>query len=170
MIILAIDPGTKQSAYVLYEWYPTTEDPFGGDILEKGIERNEDLLNTIGTFNSIDRIAIEMIGHYGLGMAVGKEVFQTCVWIGRYWQHARTHGLQESQIEMVMRREIKLFVCGDARAKDPNIRQALLDAFGPAGTKKAPGKTYGVTTHIWSALAVAVASAAGKGRAGFQEK
>jgi hypothetical protein len=42
------------------------------------------------------------------------------------------------------------------RAKDQNIRQALIDRLGPPGTKKNPGPTYGVTSHMWSALAVAV--------------
>ena len=37
-----------------------------------------------------------------------------------------------------------------------NIRQALLDLIGPQGTKKAPGPTYGVRSHEWAALAVAV--------------
>jgi hypothetical protein len=42
------------------------------------------------------------------------------------------------------------------RAKDPNVRQALLDKIGPVGTKKNPGPLYGVSGHGWSALAVAV--------------
>jgi hypothetical protein len=53
---------------------------------------------------------------------------------------------------------------GNQRAKDPNIRQALLDIFpgtgGGAtpqiGTKAKPGPLYGVTSHAWSALAVAI--------------
>jgi hypothetical protein len=62
----------------------------------------------------------------------------------------------EGRAELVFRRDVKLHLCGSARAKDPNIRQALLDRFGPVGTKKAPGPLYGVKSHIWSALAVAV--------------
>ncbi len=37
-----------------------------------------------------------------------------------------------------------------------NIRQALIDRFGPPGKKKAPGATYGLSGDMWSALAVAV--------------
>jgi len=42
------------------------------------------------------------------------------------------------------------------KAKDANIRQALIDKLGPVGTKKSPGPLWGVKSHIWSALAVAV--------------
>jgi len=45
------------------------------------------------------------------------------------------------------------------RAKDANIRQALLDLIGPQGTKKTPGPTYGIKSHTWAALAVAVYAA-----------
>ena len=54
-----------------------------------------------------------------------------------------------------------MHLCGHPRAKDPNIRQALLDRFGPGrekalGTKKAPGALYGIKGDEWAALAVAI--------------
>jgi hypothetical protein len=58
--------------------------------------------------------------------------------------------------ELVYRRDVKMFLCGSNRAKDGNIRQALLDLVGPQGTKKAPGPTYGLRGDEWAALAVAV--------------
>jgi hypothetical protein len=77
------------------------------------------------------------------------------VWIGRFveaWRGSYT---------LMFRREVKLHLCGQARAKDPNVRQALIDRFGPGrekaiGTKKQPGPLYGVSADVWSALAVAV--------------
>jgi hypothetical protein len=36
------------------------------------------------------------------------------------------------------------------------VRQALIDRLGPQGTKKNPGPTYGMRSHLWAALAVAV--------------
>jgi hypothetical protein len=36
------------------------------------------------------------------------------------------------------------------------VRQALIDRLGLQGTKKAPGPTYGIKSHEWAALAVAV--------------
>jgi hypothetical protein len=93
-------------------------------------------------------IAIEMIASYG--MAVGADVFQTCVEIGRFVEVA------EGNVSLVFRRDVKMHLCGSARAKDANIRQAMLDRLGPVGTKKAPGPLYGVKSHIWAALAVAI--------------
>jgi hypothetical protein len=51
---------------------------------------------------------------------------------------------------------VKMHLCGNQQAKDKNIRQALLDKVGPVGVKKTPGPCYGVKSHAWSALAVAV--------------
>ena len=55
---------------------------------------------------------------------------------------------------------MKLTLCGDARAKDPNIRAALIDRWGGSkaaavGTKKSPGPLYGFKSDMWAALAVA---------------
>jgi hypothetical protein len=36
-----------------------------------------------------------------------------------------------------------------------NVRQALLDKYGAPGTKKAPGLTYGISSHVWAAFALA---------------
>ena len=35
-----------------------------------------------------------------------------------------------------------------------NIRQALIDRFGPQGSKKNPGPTFGFGGDTWAALAV----------------
>jgi hypothetical protein len=86
-------------------------------------------------------------------MAVGASVFETCVWIGRFMQVSQQAG---SDFSRVFRRDIKLHLCNSPRAKDGNVRQALIDRLGPQGTKKAPGPTYGVKSHEWAALAVAV--------------
>ncbi len=52
--------------------------------------------------------------------------------------------------------EVKIHLCNHPRAKDPNIRQALIDRFGAPGTKKNQGATYGLAGDMWSALGVAV--------------
>lgn len=144
-LILAIDPGTTQSGVVLY---------LDGRVIESGIHDNPTVLEIIGRTDA-EQLAIEMVESFG--MAVGKEVFRTVWWIGRFaqaWMDRR--GALPAE---VTRRAVKLHLCGSSRAKDPNIRQALLDKLGPQGTKAAPGPTYGVKSHAWSALAVAVTAA-----------
>ncbi len=139
--VLAIDPGTTESAYVVIE---------GGAIVENRKFRNDDMLSMLGARcgHITGHLAVEMVASYG--MPVGAEVFETVLWIGRFiqaWQGGYTK---------VYRRDVKLHLCGSARAKDGNIRQALLDRFGAPGTKKNPGATYGISGDVWSALAVAV--------------
>lgn len=102
--------------------------------------------------NNLPLVAIEMISCYG--MPVGAEVFETCLWIGEFRAIMRPQ-----PVTLCYRRDIKLHLCGTAKAKDSNVRQALIDRLGKPGTKKDPGPTYGVTSHMWSALAVAVYAA-----------
>lgn len=143
-MILAIDPGTTQSGWVLLS---------GARVVECGVDSNADVLRMVQE-STANRLAIEMIASYG--MAVGREVFATCVWVGRFQQAWR----DPEAVRLVYRQEVKLGLCHSPRAKDANIRQALIDLLGPQGTKKAPGPTYGVSSHAWSALAVAVTARA----------
>jgi hypothetical protein len=94
-------------------------------------------------------VAVEWIESYG--MPVGKEVFQTVFQIGQIAGWLRRKG----SVRLIPRKDVKLSLCGFSRAKDPNVRQSLLDAIGPVGTKKAPGPLYGVSSHYWAALGVA---------------
>lgn len=136
---IAVDPGNERSALV---WFDTgTARPYDSMIV-----RNEEAVELVRD----ERIVCEMIASYG--MPVGREVFETCVWIGRFWQAA-------SSCELVYRRDVKLHLCGSARAKDANVRQALLDLYGgkaAVGTKKKPGPLHGFRKDLWAALAVAV--------------
>lgn len=56
----------------------------------------------------------------------------------------------------ILRPSVKTHICGTPRAKDANVRQAIHDRLGAPGTKKAPGVTYGVTSHSIQALALAL--------------
>lgn len=149
MTILAIDPGCHESASV---WL------VDGRPQNPRKEPNEALLERLrGPLTCAhDVLAIEMIASYG--MAVGREVFETCLWIGRFVEVGTWRGMQTV---LVYRRDVKLFLCQSARATDSNIRAALLDLYGPGkekaiGSKKAPGPLYGLKGDMWSALAVAL--------------
>lgn len=143
MRIMAVDPGPIESGWCLM---------LDGMILQAGVDDNQTLLAMLQGWelHMGDTLAIEMIASYG--MAVGREVFETCVWVGRFAQAWH----QPNAVRLVYRRDVKLHLCGNAKAKDANIRQALLDLLGPQGTKKEPGPTYGVKSHAWAALGVAV--------------
>jgi hypothetical protein len=101
-----------------------------------------------------------MIASYG--MPVGREVFETCLWIGRFVEAWASRG---GEYRLVYRREVKLHLCESVRANDANIRAALIDRFGPGkpaaiGTKKAPGPLYGLKGDEWAALGVALTASA----------
>ena len=138
-MILAIDPGSEKSAWVFL---------FNKKIVAHGIHENDAILNVINN-GGYAHLAIEMIASYG--MPVGKEVFETCVWIGRFIERA-----MPLKAHLIYRKDEKMFLCGSMKAKDGNIRQALIDLLGKPGTKKNPGATYGIKADEWSALAVAV--------------
>lgn len=147
MSVVAIDPGNEQSAWL--ELDPRCVTPIGFGIVE-----NNELLRMLQRWPSdaADHLAIEMVASYG--MPVGREIFDTVLWTGRYiqaWSAPHT---------LVYRRDVKMHLCGNNAAKDANVRQALIDRFGPGkelavGTKKQPGPLYGVTADVWSALAIA---------------
>jgi hypothetical protein len=149
-VILAIDPGPLQSGFVLFD---------GRKVHQAGVLANELMLKAVvsgaGLQCPADRLAIEKIE--AMGMAVGADVFETVHWSGRFQQAWR----EPARVQRVTRRQVKLGLCGNMRAKDPNIRQALIDMLGAPGTKANRGPTYGVISHAWSALAVGVIAAGG---------
>lgn len=148
-IVLAIDPGNTETGYALI--CSETCRP-----IDIGKVDNHELLPRLlcADLGNADVTAIEMVASYG--MAVGKEVFETCVWIGRYLQAS------EGKAGLVYRRDVKLHHCHSSKAKDSNITQALIDRFASGeanrgkGTKAAPGWFYGFKADIWQAYALAV--------------
>jgi S-methylmethionine-dependent homocysteine/selenocysteine methylase len=147
MTVLAIDPGSEQSAYVLWD---------GEKVQAHQKLSNEQLRRMLWSARSemADRAVIEQVASYG--MAVGAEVFATCVWTGRFMEATP----ETWDPELMPRKDVKLHLCGQARAKDANIRQALIDRFGgkeqAIGKKSAPGPLYGLKADEWQALALAV--------------
>jgi hypothetical protein len=154
---LGIDPGNIETAYVIYD--DVTHNPVAFDKVP-----NDQMLALISTLNW-DAAAIEMIASYG--MPVGKEVFETCLWIGRYIEATKrlTRALTP-EVKLVYRKDVKMHLCHSTKAKDSNIRQALMDRYGSTrelalGTKKQPGPLYGFHADVWAALGVAITAAEG---------
>lgn len=146
-MIISIDPGNIESAYCLID--ENTFKPIEFDKI-----KNDDLIVKLDTLlkkYNIYAVVIEMIASYG--MPVGKEVFDTCVWIGRFYERSIKH---VGEISYIYRKEEKMNLCGTMKAKDSNIRQALIDRFGVVGTKKEKGWFYGFKKDIWSAYAVGI--------------
>lgn len=152
-VVIGLDPGPEQSAVVVVE---------NGRVIEQGFWDNPSVVTWIGPHGSPlvaanPEIVIEKVESFG--MAVGAEVFETVFWSGRFAEAWRRVAGYEAR--RLGRRDVKLHLCGTARAKDTNIRAALLDRFGPGkqkaiGTKATPGPLYGLTGHSYAALAVAV--------------
>ena len=142
--ILAIDPGPTESAYL---W------------LENGLPTafakvENDCVLGICRAARHSRLTIGKVASYG--MPVGREIFETVYWTGRFDQ---AYGGDAQRIE---RTEIKMHLCHTLKGvNDSVIRQALIDRYGPGkdiaiGTKKKQGPLYGITKDCWAALALAV--------------
>jgi hypothetical protein len=147
--ILAIDPGTTHSGWCRYQ---------DGRVIESGVIENAAVVG-LHYLRQDDDMAIEMVASYG--MAVGAETFRTVWWAGRFAQQwvDRTGRLPME----IFRKDVKLHLCGTTKAKDTNIRHALIDRYGGEGGREAavgrkatPGPLYGVVSHAWPALAVAI--------------
>lgn len=99
----------------------------------QSIKMENERVETVVSNVDYDVLVIEMIASYG--MPVGKEIFETCVWIGRFKELAI---IKNKKVDYIYRKEEKINLCQSMKAKDSNIRQALIDRFGVVGTKKNP--------------------------------
>ncbi len=148
--ILALDPGPVRSALVSLD---------GDEVRWTQIAPNADIRNELrATVGEV--LVIEQIESFG--MAVGREVFETVYWAGRFaeaWEDKEPK-YQPCLAHRLPRRAVKLHLCGTSRAKDGNIRQALIDRYGgkeaAIGRKAQPGPLYGIKADLWAALALGV--------------
>jgi hypothetical protein len=151
--ILAIDPGPEKSSWVVWDGERVTNrchmqndalaDMFIGDDLGR------DLV-------AADMLAIEMIAP--MGLRVGAEVFETAYWVGRFVQ-----SWAPRPFVRIERRDVKTYLCGTQRCKDADIRAAIIRKFFgdhvDTRPNRWPAPLDGITTHMWSALAVALTAA-----------
>lgn len=164
MRILAIDPGPSECGVVVID--------SAGIVLAR-------VMTTADTLALVRHRSWGMGGSDGVcvcewfkarGMPLGDESLQTV----RVEGAIREAWFEDSTFHPLSRADVKLHLCGSAKAKDPNVRAALLDRYGgkaaiapgrkgkpatrkrPAEPFRAPGPLHGLKEHCWAALAVAV--------------
>lgn len=164
MTVFAIDPGTSESAWAIVR---------NGEFLAGAKTRNQDVewdAEMICNRASVNVCAVERIASYG--MVVGAEVFETAYWSGRFCQVLERLGFFTAR---PTRKEVVVHLCGSAKAKDANARQAIIDRLGPPKIETwperfhkktgeplpprkvvVPGPTHGISGDVWAALAVAL--------------
>lgn len=153
MINIGIDPGTTRSAFAVL----VAE----SRLIEFGILPNEELLKRFRDGDFSSHVAtFEEVRSYG--MAVGKSVFETVLWCGRFME---AYENQSQRLAYRLGRlDVKLHLCKSPKAKDANVRQAIIDRYEPTGGGKEPaigiksnkGPLFGVSKDVWAALGVAI--------------
>jgi hypothetical protein len=160
--ILAIDPGTVDSGYVLANAHTLRPIQFGKVNNHDLIDIMTDLFE--GSKGKQFDIAIEMLASYG--MPVGRDVLETAVWVGRFTQKVSDYKVLKphriNRMRWIYRQEEKLTLCHSPKANDATIKHALIDRFAYGepnfgkGTKKSPGWFYKFSKDVWQAYAVLV--------------
>lgn len=155
MNLLAIDPGTTESAVIVYPWKLP--------LLFFDKMKNEHVLDFIYSEKYYYKhMTIEQIQSYG--MPVGKSTFKTVFWSGRFVEAASKSTIPNLKIKEITRKEVCLNICNSPRASDTNIITAIVDRFDPdrnfgkhgKGWKSNHGPFYGFFKDIWQAFALAL--------------
>lgn len=147
--VIAIDPGTDESGVVIWD---------GEKIIHSEKFWNKDILNLLrdGWPRGLDcDLTIEQIRSYG--KPVGQEVFDTCVWCGRFEEAWYSSTGQSTTY--ISRLDVKKNICHRGIADDGQIRKCLIDRFGPKPTKKKDNPVYNgfkPAYDEWQAWALAV--------------
>jgi hypothetical protein len=151
--ILGIDPGPERCGVVVY---CTTERRC---IFAKVLD-TEPLLfrrfKSLVKLHAVELVGIERVQSYGIA---GGSLLRTSEVVGRLWQSAIA---LEVAMRLVYRREVlSALDVGGRGNRDSLVRARLIDMHGgtraaAVGRKASPGPLYGVSSHAWSALAVAI--------------
>lgn len=145
---IAIDPGTLKSGVIYYEM------PGELPLVIASKELDNDAVLIALAEASYDAVSIEMIAKYEMA---GQTTFDTCFWIGRFFQQASLKGVVP---DLVFRRDVWYSLCGRGRGNDMVVRAGVYELYGgkekACGKKQNPGPLFGVTGHAMQALAVAI--------------
>ena len=115
MIVIGVDPGPTQSAFVVWD---------GELVMQHEICPNKELRDYLedwaafGCLCDINKIPSAIVFEQveSFGMAVGRDVFETVFETGRMFQVVKFLAWR------MPRREVKMHLCHSMRAKDSNIQ------------------------------------------------
>lgn len=175
MRLLAIDPGPRESAYVVFDPDRSVlvryDDGRLGDVRGRlqsfGILPNDVMLSMLRAIRvagidgdtTLGLAVIEQVASYGA--VVSTSIFETVRWAGRFEEALDSRGVR---VDRVGRLPVKVHLTGKANTKDAHVNAVLKGRYGgdsAKGTKAKPGPLYGVSRDVWAALAVAVAYSEG---------
>jgi hypothetical protein len=142
-ILLAIDTGTRDSAYAVVDTETYR-------IIESKKVPNAQLM-TVVRKGYYDMCVVEMFSSYG--NRSGTEVFDAIVMVGQVKEACAT---REVSCTLIKRKEVKMHICNSMSAKDADVIMALKDRFGEKGTKDSPGWFFGMKSDGWQAYGLAV--------------
>mgnify|MGYP000974031279 CR=1 FL=1 len=146
-MLLAVDPGTRDSGYVLLS--------DACDVVAAGNVPNQQILQLIASTGNLSCVLVEEVAYASLA---GWELFRTSWWSGAMCIYAHLCGLPYHQLN---RNEVKKTL-GLSGKKDADVRRLVIAQYGDSdkaaiGTARSPGPLYAVTGHAWQALGLAVA-------------
>lgn len=162
-LLLSIDPDPTGGSWILLDetfgivdhGYQTPIDELTGWVMFEGARQT--LINTV---------LVEGIQAYG--MPVGASTFETVKNIGEIRSVCRDRFEFD---DTLTRPKIKAALCNSVRAKDSNVRQAVIDLYPPdgggktpqIGVKAQPGPLYSIKGDEFAALAVGLVWLAQRG-------
>lgn len=149
-LVVGIDPGPETSGVVVY------------DLLAKVLISSDSAMDFETLRSLLDHMprdqGVVACERTSAGPASGEVVLTTEV-VGRIAEMCHVRKLD---CTLYYRREVlQALACSGGGSKDSQVRNALIEMHGmvkaaAVGTKKAPGPLYGIATHAWQALGVAV--------------
>lgn len=143
MILLALDPGTRQTGFTFFNT-ETSAPQEHGDI------GNEQILPLIP---ACDELVIE--GMISWATRVGETTRQTLIWIGRFIQAAVFAGIPW---HILARDKVKTTLGLKAKCRDAEIDHFIQELYVPNYNRyRNPGILKGFAGDSWAALALATA-------------
>jgi hypothetical protein len=146
--VFALDVGSSRSGWAILEGIGKLHRVKGVETFGK--TENLEVLRIVQEWAGKCHFAIEY-PKYQLGQPFQDTHITMATWVGRIMQRLDDLGASYSRI---YRYREGMVMLNSSITSDAKIRAAVIAVYGPPGTKKNPGPTYGVTNDAWQAIAV----------------